>query len=110
MRNTFPYCKTKPGVIVGVFLTGKSELLRYTDAFSSGIKQVKKRKEYLSVIYLSPIRSWRGSAMLSSMNEYQTMTEFGPEKGVTQENDVLLNDSVLSLSSTSLLFVHGGDP
>jgi hypothetical protein len=34
--------------------------------------------EVLSVIYLSPIRSWRG-AMLSSMNEYKTVTEQAPK-------------------------------
>ncbi len=46
--------------------------------------------------------------MLSSMNEYQTMTEPAPQ-GRIAENSVPLNDAVLSLSSTSLLFVHGGD-
>jgi hypothetical protein len=34
--------------------------------------------EVLSVIYLSPIRSWRG-ATLSSMNEYKTMTGQDPK-------------------------------
>jgi hypothetical protein len=45
LRNTFPFCKTKPGIFVGVYPIRKSALLRYTHAISSGINQTKRAKE-----------------------------------------------------------------